>query len=235
MGRCPQFGPSLGRIETYAFLQFYSRSSRWYRHGSSNGTLFLRIAEALGVKLTVTFSTTKNRKLFERHNLPNFPNTFDDDRVWNGPWRIGRAGRLFISPGRAVGIQDECSCARPGYLLPRGGHTCRFESFSFSLASLSVLAAVDPRLLLGQLLLFYPIEVFFFLGHGFFEGRVLPRGLASRSSWVDVSTVVRVIGQVAYIQGDALDFFSFVAPGRRWKVLCSWLCTWLERFIRVLA
>ena len=38
-----------------------------------------------------------------------------------------------------------------------------------------------------------------------------------------------------YIQVDALDFFSFVAPGRRWKVFCSWLCTWLERFIRVLA
>ncbi|KAH0904072.1 LOW QUALITY PROTEIN: hypothetical protein HID58_043575, partial [Brassica napus] len=48
---------------------------RWYRHGSSNGTLFLRIVEAVGVKLTVTCSTTKNRKLFKRHNLPNFPNT----------------------------------------------------------------------------------------------------------------------------------------------------------------
>ena len=98
-----------------------------------------------------------------------------------------------------------------------------------------MLAAVDPGLLFGQLLLFYPIEVFFFLGHGSFEGRVLPSGLASRSSWVDVSTVVRVIGPVAYIQVDALDFFSFVAPGRRWKVLRSWLCTWLERLIRVLA
>ncbi|KAH0898767.1 LOW QUALITY PROTEIN: hypothetical protein HID58_048335 [Brassica napus] len=54
--------------------------SRWYRHGSSNGTRFLRIAEAVGVKLTVTCSTTKNRKPFERHNLPNFPNTFDDVR-----------------------------------------------------------------------------------------------------------------------------------------------------------
>ncbi|KAF2537082.1 hypothetical protein F2Q68_00021074 [Brassica cretica] len=90
-----------------------------------------------------------------------------------------------------------------------------------SLASLSVLAVVDPGLLLGQLLLFYPIEVFFFLGHGLFEGRVLPSGLASRSSWVDVSTVVRVIGLVTYIQVDALDFFSFVAPVRRWKVLRS--------------
>ncbi|KAH0879217.1 hypothetical protein HID58_066611, partial [Brassica napus] len=37
--------------------------SRWYRNGSSNGTLFLRIAEAVGVKLTVACSTTKNRKL----------------------------------------------------------------------------------------------------------------------------------------------------------------------------
>ncbi|KAF2563695.1 hypothetical protein F2Q70_00018139 [Brassica cretica] len=99
-------------------------------------------------------------------------------------------------------------------------------------ASLSVLAAVDLGLLFGQLPLFYAIEVFFFLGHGSFEGRILPSGLASRSSWVDVSTVVRVIGLVTYIQVDALDFFSFVAPGRRWKVLCSWLCTWLERFIR---
>ncbi|KAH0859062.1 hypothetical protein HID58_087323 [Brassica napus] len=52
MGHCPQFGPSLGRIETLACLRFYLRSSRWYRHGSSNGTLFLRIAEAVGVKLT---------------------------------------------------------------------------------------------------------------------------------------------------------------------------------------
>ncbi|KAH0893239.1 hypothetical protein HID58_055668 [Brassica napus] len=41
----------------------HSEPSRWYRHGSSNGTLFLRIAEAVGVKLTVTCSTTKNRKL----------------------------------------------------------------------------------------------------------------------------------------------------------------------------
>ncbi|KAF3539488.1 hypothetical protein F2Q69_00022384 [Brassica cretica] len=78
MGRCPQFGLSLGCIETKAFLRFYSRSNRWYRHGSSNGTLFLRIAEAVGVKLTVTCCTTKNRKLFERHNLLNFPNTFDE-------------------------------------------------------------------------------------------------------------------------------------------------------------
>ncbi|KAH0872037.1 hypothetical protein HID58_069399 [Brassica napus] len=59
-------------------LSWVFLSSRWYRHGSSNGTLFLRIAEAVGVKLTVTCSTTKNGKLFERHNLPNFPNTFDD-------------------------------------------------------------------------------------------------------------------------------------------------------------
>ncbi|KAF3514722.1 hypothetical protein F2Q69_00007300 [Brassica cretica] len=78
MDRCPQFGPSLGRIDTLAFLRFYLRSSCRYRHGSSNGTLFLRIAEEVGVKLTVTCSTTKNRKLFERQNLPNFPNTFDD-------------------------------------------------------------------------------------------------------------------------------------------------------------
>ncbi|KAF3536630.1 hypothetical protein F2Q69_00020916 [Brassica cretica] len=44
-------------------------------------------------------------------------------------------GRLFISTRRAVGIQDKCSCARPGRLLLRGGHTCRFESFSFLWAS----------------------------------------------------------------------------------------------------
>ncbi|KAH0867223.1 LOW QUALITY PROTEIN: hypothetical protein HID58_074245, partial [Brassica napus] len=55
---------------------------RWHRHGSSNGTLFLRIAEAVDVKLTVTCCTTKNRKPFERHNLPNFPNTFDDTEHW---------------------------------------------------------------------------------------------------------------------------------------------------------
>ncbi|KAF3527846.1 hypothetical protein DY000_02039456 [Brassica cretica] len=131
MGRCPQFGPSLGRIETKVFLRFYSRSSHWYRHGSSNGTLFLRIAEAVGVKLTVTCYTTRNRKLFERHNLPNFPNTFADvfldgtlvsyprtrrlsygnfgrrcmvmgwDRVRNGPWRIGRARRVSRSVARS--------------------------------------------------------------------------------------------------------------------------------------
>ncbi|KAF2551823.1 hypothetical protein F2Q68_00035408 [Brassica cretica] len=70
MGRCPQFGPSLGRIETLAFLRFYSRSSRWYRHGSSNGTLFLRIAEAIGVKLTVTCSTTKNRNRLRDITFP---------------------------------------------------------------------------------------------------------------------------------------------------------------------
>ncbi|KAF3557539.1 hypothetical protein F2Q69_00013732 [Brassica cretica] len=38
------------------------------RHGSSNGTLFLRIAKAVGVKLTVTSSKTKNRKLFDRQH-----------------------------------------------------------------------------------------------------------------------------------------------------------------------
>ncbi|KAH0903139.1 hypothetical protein HID58_042642, partial [Brassica napus] len=48
------------------------------RAGSCRGRARRTIPEAVGVKLTVTFSTTKNRKLFERHNLPNFPNTFDD-------------------------------------------------------------------------------------------------------------------------------------------------------------
>ncbi|KAF3557164.1 hypothetical protein F2Q69_00015485 [Brassica cretica] len=65
------------------------------------------------------------------------------------------------------------------------------SGLSLSLASLFVLATVDHGQLFGQLLLFYPIEVFFFLGHWSFEGRVLPSGLASRSSWVDFSTVVR--------------------------------------------
>ncbi|KAF3565753.1 hypothetical protein DY000_02015855 [Brassica cretica] len=104
------------------------------------------------------------------------------------------------------GLISEFAFEREQQLLSRGGFVIspltpplRFRDvlaeivdlirISGSLASLSVLAAVDPCLLLGQLLLFYPIEVFFFLGHGFFDGRVLPSGLASRSSWVDVKTV----------------------------------------------
>ncbi|KAF3610980.1 hypothetical protein DY000_02048185 [Brassica cretica] len=60
--------------------------------------------------------------------------------------------------------------------------------------------------------------------HGSFEGLVLSSGLASRSSWVDVSTVVRVIGLVAYILVDALDFFSSllsVGGGRFSAVGCA--------------
>ncbi|KAH0871962.1 LOW QUALITY PROTEIN: hypothetical protein HID58_069324, partial [Brassica napus] len=72
-------------------------------HGSSNGTLFLRIADVVGVKLTVTCSTTKNRKLFERHNLPNFPNTFDDMEHWcriHGPEEsYGNFGRRCMVMG----------------------------------------------------------------------------------------------------------------------------------------
>ncbi|KAF3489852.1 hypothetical protein F2Q69_00052535 [Brassica cretica] len=79
---------------------------------------------------------------------------------------------------------------------------------SSSLASLSALAAVDPSLILGQSFLLYPIEVFFFLCHGPFERRVLPSGLASCSSWMDVGISVRVIGLVAYVQIDPLDIAS---------------------------
>ncbi|KAF3538660.1 hypothetical protein F2Q69_00020040 [Brassica cretica] len=81
---------------------------------------------------------------------------------------------------------------------------------SSSLACLSVLAAVDLSLILGQFFLLYPIEVFFFLCHGLFERRVLPSGLASRSSRMDVGTSVRVIGLVAYVHIDPLDIASFV-------------------------
>ncbi|KAF3541361.1 hypothetical protein F2Q69_00020052 [Brassica cretica] len=93
---------------------------------------------------------------------------------------------------------------------------------SSSFASLSVLAAVDPSMILDQFFLLYPIEVFFFLCHGPFERRVLPSGLASRSSQMDVGTSVRVIGLVSYVQIDPLDIASFVAPGGRWKVLRGW-------------
>ena len=90
---------------------------------------------------------------------------------------------------------------------------------SISLASLSALVVVDPSLIIGQFFLVYPIEVFFFLCHGPFEGRVLPSGLASRSSRMDVGISVRVIRLIAYVQIDPLDIASFVAPGGRWKVL----------------
>ncbi|KAF2553784.1 hypothetical protein F2Q68_00033801 [Brassica cretica] len=95
---------------------------------------------------------------------------------------------------------------------------------SSSLASLSALAAVDPRLILSQFFLLYPIEVFFFLCHGPFERRILPSGQASRSSQMDVGTSVRVIGLVAYVQIDPLDIASFVAPaggGRFSAVGCA--------------
>ncbi|KAF3584884.1 hypothetical protein F2Q69_00028533 [Brassica cretica] len=95
---------------------------------------------------------------------------------------------------------------------------------SSSLASLSALAAVDPRLILGQFFLLYPIEVFLFLCHGPFERHILPSGLASRSSRMDVGTSVRVIGLVAYVQIDPLDIASFVAPtggGRFSAVGCA--------------
>ncbi|KAH0868205.1 LOW QUALITY PROTEIN: hypothetical protein HID58_075227 [Brassica napus] len=77
-----KWGVCRGELPQLISLGVELHPCRWYRHGSSNGTLFLRIAEAVGVKLTVTCSTTKNRKPFERHNLPNFPNTFDDTEHW---------------------------------------------------------------------------------------------------------------------------------------------------------
>ena len=103
-----------------------------------------------------------------------------------------------------------------------------------SLSSLSALAPVDPSLILGQFFLLYPIEVFFFLCHAFFERRILPSRLASRSSRMDVGTTVRVIGLVAYAQIDPLEIASFVAPGGRCKVLRGRLCAWRDCFVRVL-
>ena len=92
--------------------------------------------------------------------------------------------------------------------------------------SLSALAAVDPSLILGQFFLLYPIEVLFFLCHGLFERRILPSGLASRCSRMDVSTSVRVIGLVTYVQIDPLEI--------AWKVLRGRLCAWWDCFVRVL-
>ncbi|KAG5384575.1 hypothetical protein IGI04_036045 [Brassica rapa subsp. trilocularis] len=72
--------------------------------------------------------------------------------------------------------------------------------------SLSAVTASELGLLLRQLFLLVPIEDFLLLHHWFVERRAIPSGSASGPSWMSVDILVGIVGDVAGIQVDVLDF-----------------------------
>ncbi|KAF2543281.1 hypothetical protein F2Q68_00032150 [Brassica cretica] len=72
--------------------------------------------------------------------------------------------------------------------------------------SLSAFTASDLGLLLSQLFLFVPIEDFLLFRHWFIERRAFPSRSASGLSWMSVGVLLGIVGDVAGIQVDVLDF-----------------------------
>ncbi|KAF3576672.1 hypothetical protein DY000_02031654 [Brassica cretica] len=83
-----------------------------------------------------------------------------------------------------------------------------------SFPSLSAFAASDFGLFFGQLLLFEPVEVFLLFCHWFIEGGAFPRRTASGSSLMSVSVLLSIVGDVAGIQVDMLDFIGLCSVSR---------------------
>ncbi|KAF3489976.1 hypothetical protein F2Q69_00053439 [Brassica cretica] len=74
--------------------------------------------------------------------------------------------------------------------------------------SLSAFAASNLGMFLGQLLLFNPVEVFLLFRHWFFEWGAFSSRSASGSSWMSVSVVLGIVGDINGIQVDMLDFID---------------------------
>ncbi|KAF3555654.1 hypothetical protein F2Q69_00015719 [Brassica cretica] len=88
-----------------------------------------------------------------------------------------------------------------------------------SVPSLSAFAASNLGLFFGQLLLFDPVKVFLLFYHWFIEREAFPSRSASGSSWMFVSVLLSIVGDVAGIQVDMLDFIRLRVLSRRWRTL----------------
>ncbi|KAF2600783.1 hypothetical protein F2Q68_00010464 [Brassica cretica] len=60
--------------------------------------------------------------------------------------------------------------------------------------------------------MFNPVEVFLFFRHRFIERRAFPSRSASGSSWMYVSVIFRIVGNIAGIQVDMLGFIDLCVP-----------------------
>ena len=86
-------------------------------------------------------------------------------------------------------------------------------------SSLSAFAASNLCLFLGQLLLFDPVEVFLLFCHWLIERGDFPSQSASGSSWMFVSVLLSIVGDVAGIQVDILNFIGLRVLSKRWRTL----------------
>ncbi|KAF3511991.1 hypothetical protein F2Q69_00007281 [Brassica cretica] len=71
---------------------------------------------------------------------------------------------------------------------------------------LSVFTASELGLLFSQLFLFVPIEDFLLFCHWFVERRAFPSESASGPPWMSVDVLISIVGDIARIQVDLLDF-----------------------------
>ncbi|KAF3501405.1 hypothetical protein F2Q69_00041766 [Brassica cretica] len=66
--------------------------------------------------------------------------------------------------------------------------------------------ASELGLLFSQLFLFVPIEDFLLFRHRFIERRAFPSSSDSCPSWMSVDVLIGIVGDIARIQVDVLDF-----------------------------
>ncbi|WZZ45250.1 hypothetical protein YC2023_041509 [Brassica napus] len=82
--------------------------------------------------------------------------------------------------------------------------------------SLSVFTASELGLLFRQLFLFVPIKDYLLFRHRFVEQRAFPSRSASGPSWKSVDVLIGIVGDIARIQVDVLDFVILrIFRGRR--------------------
>ncbi|KAF3583624.1 hypothetical protein F2Q69_00028879 [Brassica cretica] len=88
------------------------------------------------------------------------------------------------------------------------------SSFAANLAPRTLQLVVEC-LRVCQLLLFDPVEVFLLFLHWFIERGAFPNRSASGSSRISVSVLLSIVGDVAGIQVDMLDFIDLCVLCRR--------------------
>ncbi|KAF3609428.1 hypothetical protein DY000_02046606 [Brassica cretica] len=71
---------------------------------------------------------------------------------------------------------------------------------------MSAFTASELGFLFSQLFLFVPIEDFILFHHRFVERRAFPSRSASDPSWMPVNVLIGIVGDIARIQVDVLDF-----------------------------
>ncbi|KAF2598177.1 hypothetical protein F2Q68_00008287 [Brassica cretica] len=74
---------------------------------------------------------------------------------------------------------------------------------------MSAFTASELGLLFGQLFLLVPIEDFLLFRHRFVERRDFPSRSASGPSWMSVDVLIGIVGDIAMIQVNMLDFVIF--------------------------